>query len=124
MSGRDGAAEPPGAPATPQPDPGDAREAVAVEFTVLEVEPVPGAGRLVAVALVELDFAGVGFALQVLQRVQVVRGSDGGLSCRAPEWRHPASGRWYPAVIAPPELIAAIADAVLPAAAAVLAPRP
>lgn len=120
MSGRDGAAEPPGAPETPRPAPDDAREAVAVEYTVLQVEPVYGAGRLVAVALVELDIGGVGI---VWQGVQVVRRPDGALECRAPEWRHPASGRWYPAIIAPPELTAAISAAVLPAAAAVLAPR-
>ena len=85
-------------------------ETVPVRFTVQGVEPVRAAGRLIALAIVALDVAGVEL---VLQGVQVVRGVDGVLTVRPPVWRHPASGRWLPAMVLPPELQAAIGVEVL-----------
>lgn len=85
-------------------------ETVRVRFTVLGVEPVRGCGRLVGLAVVELDFGGAGLTIQ---GVQVVRDPAGRLTCKAPVWRHPVSGRWLPAVALPPELGEAIAGEVL-----------
>lgn len=106
---------PPMPPAAPPLVPGDdtgAGETVPVRFTVLGVEPVRGTGRLVGLAVVDVDLAGV---VLTLQGVQLVRDPAGRLTCRAPVWRHPVSGRWVPAVVLPPELSEAIAAEVLAA---------
>jgi hypothetical protein len=82
----------------------------AVEFTVGKVERVNGRGALVGLAIVEMDVAGVVFTLQ---GVQIVQMPDGRLNCKSPVWRHPASGKWLPGVVLPPDLAKALADEVL-----------
>jgi hypothetical protein len=86
-------------------------ETIPVEYRVLGVERAIGTGRLLALANVEIDVAGV---VLRLQGVQVRRGTKG-LECSAPVWRHPHLGRWLPAVTLPPELLRAIAVDVLDA---------
>lgn len=83
-------------------------ETVPVRFEVLGVERVDR-GRLVALANVLVDVAGVELTLQ---GVQVVREADG-VVVRAPAFRHPRDGRWLPAVLLPPELRDAIGAEVL-----------
>lgn len=81
-----------------------------VGFEVRSIEPVHGAGRLVALAVVAVDIDGVEL---VLQGVQVMREPDGGWRVRPPVWRHPGSGAWVPAVVLPDELRDAIGAEVL-----------
>ena len=85
-------------------------DTVAVDYRVLGVEPVRGAGRLEALAAIELDVAGV---VIVLQGVQLRRRADGDFDCAAPAFRHPRTGQWFPAVILPPELRTALGKEVL-----------
>lgn len=85
-------------------------ETVPVRFEVLGVEAVHGVGRLLGLACVALDVAGVEWTLQ---GVQVVRGADGGLAVRAPVFRHPRDGRSLPAVVLPDGLRDAITAEVL-----------
>lgn len=89
-------------------------ETVPVTYTVLHVERVQGAGRMVGLAVVELEVAG---AVLTLQGVQVVREGDGSLTCKAPTFRHPRTGQWLPAVVLPPELRDAIGREVVEVAA-------
>lgn len=89
-------------------------ETVPVTYTLRGVERVRGAGRLVALAVVELDVMGVAITLQ---GVQVVRTAAGAVECRAPVWRHPHTGKWLPAALLPPDLAEAIAAEVLEASA-------
>jgi hypothetical protein len=93
-------------PLTAMPPP----DTVPVEYRVISVEAVRGAGRLVGVARVEIDVAGV---VIVLQGVQVRRRPDGRLECAPPVWRNPRTGQSLPAVILPPELAEALAIEVL-----------
>jgi hypothetical protein len=76
-----------------------------VTFTVLEVLPVRGAGRLIALASVELELDGV---ILVMQGVRVVRMGNGVLT-EPPKFRDPRTGGWIPALIVPAELGEAIA---------------
>ena len=85
-------------------------ETVPVTYTVLGFEQVQGAGRLVGLAIVEVDLAGV---VLTLQGAQVVREADGSLTCKAPTFRHPRTGGWLPAVVLPPELRDAIGREVV-----------
>lgn len=90
-------------------------ETVPVRFEVRQVEPVRGAGKLLGLAVVVLDVAGVEL---VLQGVQLVRDGSGALSVRAPAWRHPGSGQWLPALVLPDKLRDAIGAEVLAVAGA------
>jgi hypothetical protein len=76
-----------------------------VSFTVLGVEPVRGAGRLIALARVELELDGV---ILIMQGVRVVRMGNGILT-EPPKFRDPRTGDWLPALIVPAELGEAIA---------------
>jgi stage V sporulation protein G len=76
-----------------------------VTFTVTDVEPVRGAGRLVALAKVELELDGV---VLVMQGVRVLRQRDH-VTMQPPRFRDPRTGDWLPAVIVPAELGEAIA---------------
>ena len=76
-----------------------------VSFTVTDIERVRGAGRLVALAKVELELDGV---MLVLQGVRVVRQGDR-VTTQAPRFRDPRTGDWIPALIVPAELGRAIA---------------
>lgn len=85
-------------------------ETVPVRFEVLGVEAICGAGRLLGLANVLMDVAGVELTLQ---GVQLVRGHHGSLSVQAPQFRHPRDGRCLPAVLLPLELRDAVAAEVL-----------
>ena len=76
-----------------------------VTFTVTQLEPVRSAGRLAALAAVEIEVDGV--ALQ-LQGVRVIRQRDR-VTTEAPKFRDPRTGQWTPALILPHELGQAIA---------------
>ena len=86
-------------------------DTVGVRFVVTGIERVAGSRRLLALANVTVEIAGIELTLQ---GVQVVRDADG-LSCKAPTFRHPRTGTWMPAVILPPELSAAVAREVITA---------
>jgi hypothetical protein len=75
----------------------DTTEAV---VTVLSVEPVAGSGKLIALAAVEIEIAGVPIRLQ---GVKIVRRPDGRLNCEPPSYRAP-DGRWLPAAVLPADL--------------------
>jgi stage V sporulation protein G len=75
-----------------------------VTFVVTGLQRVVGAGRLVALATVEIDLEGV---VVLVQGVQVIR-KRGRISSHAPCFRNPQTGAWIPAVILPDELGAAI----------------
>jgi len=87
----------------------DQPEFLTVEFSVKHIEPVHGRGALVALAVVDLDVAGVALTLQGVQVVEV----PGGLACKSPVWRHPSRGTWLPGVLLPAELADAMAAEVL-----------
>ena len=89
-------------------------ETVPVSYEVLQVEPVHGSGRLVGLAVVRVELAGVELTLQGVQ----VRHGPAGLVVDAPQFRHPRDGRWLPAVVLPPELRDAIGREVLALAGA------
>jgi hypothetical protein len=76
-----------------------------VTFVVTGVERIRGAGRLVALAAVEIDLEGV---VVLVQGIQVIR-HRGHIATQAPRFRDPRSGAWLPAVVLPEELGAAIA---------------
>jgi hypothetical protein len=76
-----------------------------VTFTVSRLEPIRGAGRLVALVTVELELEGV---VLVMQGVRVVRHRDR-ITTQAPRFRHPLTGAWVPALLLPDELGQAIA---------------
>lgn len=79
-----------------------------VTFTVTQLERVRGAGRLVALATVELELEGV---VLVMQGVRVVRHGDR-ITTQAPRFRNPLTGDWVPALLVPDELGQAIAREV------------
>ncbi len=56
-------------------------ETVGVTYQVIHIEPVHGAGDLLALATIELDVASVTLTLQ---GVQIRRGPHGALECSAP----------------------------------------
>lgn len=76
-----------------------------VTFTVIQVERVQGAGRLVALATVELDVSGV---VLTIHGMRVLRHGQR-LTTETPRFRDPASGTWLPALRIPNELGEAIA---------------
>jgi stage V sporulation protein G len=76
-----------------------------VNFVITGLERLNGAGRLIALATVEIDLEGV---VILVQGIQVVRcGSR--ITAQAPRFRDPRTGTWTAAVILPEELGAAIA---------------
>jgi len=77
-----------------------------VTFVVTDLERLNCAGRLVALATVEIDLEGV---VVLVQGVQVIRHRDR-LATQAPRFRNPKTGAWIPAVILPNELGVAIAE--------------
>lgn len=82
-----------------------------VTVTVGLIEAVTGAGACIALAIVDVEWAGIGFQVQ---GVRVVK-RDGGLIVQPPHWRHPRTGQHIPAVGLPAELADAIGTAVLEA---------
>ena len=83
---------------------------VSIAFTVQGVERVRRRGRLLALANVVFDLAGVEITLR---GVRVMRDVEGALTVYAPAWRHPDSGRWVPGVLLSAELSKAIGDELL-----------
>ena len=77
-----------------------------VHVRVIAAEPIK-AGRLFALAVVELDVEGVVIRLQGVRVVE----RKGVLACESPQWRGP-DGRWLPAVILPGEVAAAVSELV------------
>jgi hypothetical protein len=71
-----------------------------VTFTVLDVERVEGAGRLAALAAIEVVLDGVALTMQGLR---VVRHHNR-ITTEAPRYRNPKTGQWRPALILPDEL--------------------
>jgi hypothetical protein len=86
-------------------------ETISVRFEVQAVLPVRGKGRLVAMARVEVEIAGVSLTLQGFT---VRTRPDGGVECHAPAYRD-LDGAWPPAVVLPPELSVAIAREIMEA---------
>lgn len=92
------------------PPPGEIlAEIVTVEFEILNAERLSGAGRVLAVASVRLDIAGVEIELHGLT---VRRQDGGGYGMHLPAWRHPTTGKWLAAAVLPSELATAIGEAV------------
>ncbi|WP_051948654.1 hypothetical protein [Methylosinus sp. PW1] len=88
----------------------DTTEAV---VTVQFVDRIAGSDKLVAMAVVEVEIAGV---VILLQGVKVVKRPGGGLACEAPCFRAP-DGRWLPAAVLPPDLAEGLAAEVFAAMA-------
>jgi stage V sporulation protein G len=82
---------------------------VSVTFVVTELRRLPNAGRVLALATVEIDLDGVALALH---GVQVLRTPTGKLQARAPHYRA-QTGQWLPAVTLPDELERAIGREIL-----------
>jgi len=79
-----------------------------VTFTVIDVERVEGAGRLAALAAIEIVLDGVALTMQGLR---VLRHNNR-ITTEAPRYRNPRTGQWRPALILPDELGRAIAREV------------
>jgi stage V sporulation protein G len=84
-------------------------DTVHIAFTVTELRRLHSAGRLLALATVEIDLDGV---LLTLNGVQVIQLPNGKLQCRAAHYRTP-TGEWAPAVTLPDELEMAIGAEIL-----------
>ena len=63
-----------------------------VTFVVTGLERIEGAGRLIALATVEIDLEGV---VVVIQGVQVIRDRRR-ITTQAPRFRNPRTGAWTP----------------------------
>jgi hypothetical protein len=83
----------------------DAATTATVTFTVTDVERIEGAGRLAALAAIEIELDGIALTVQ---GVRVVR-QNNRITTEAPRYRDPRTGQWLPALILPDELGAAIA---------------
>jgi len=84
-------------------------ETVPVEIEVLGVEPSRGTGRLIGLAIVRIEVAGVELTLQGVR----IERSAAGLTVHSPAFRHPRAGRYVSAVLLPAELREAIGAQVL-----------
>ena len=84
-------------------------ETETVRYEVLGIEPVRGSARLIALAVVEIEIAGVPITLQ---GVQVLRAPDGRTEIRSPAFRD-AGGVWRSAIILPDALRDALGAEVL-----------
>lgn len=76
-----------------------APETTTVDVTVIDVLPVRGPGKLVALANAEIEIDGVVLLVQGARALQV----GPLLKVEPPQYRD-ADGRWYPAVILPDEI--------------------
>ena len=85
-----------------------AAETATVTFTVTDVARIEGAGRLAALAAIEIELDGVALTVQ---GVRVLRQKNR-ITTEAPRYRDPRTGQWLPALILPEELGAAIAREV------------
>jgi stage V sporulation protein G len=91
-----------------------------VTFTVTDLQRVEGAGRLAALAAIEIELDGI--ALMV-HGIRVVRHNNR-IATEAPRYRNPKTGQWLPALILPEELGLAIAREVHRMLGAPARPRP
>ena len=82
----------------------DAAGTATVTFTVTDVERIEGAGRLAALAAIEIELDGIALTVQ---GVRVVRQRNR-ITAEAPRYRDPRTGQWLQALILPDELGAAI----------------
>jgi stage V sporulation protein G len=80
-----------------------------VRITVLSVTPVH-AGKLFALALVEVDIDGVQITIHSIRAVHVA--DPVGTRIELPQYRNP-NGRWQTAITLPEEVRGPIGDAVL-----------
>jgi hypothetical protein len=76
-----------------------------VTFTVTDVERIEGAGRLAALAAIEIELDGVALTVR---GVRVLR-QRGRITTEPPRYRDPRTGQWLPALVLPDELGLAIA---------------
>jgi len=83
-------------------------DTIRVDVRVIGVERVAGAGRLLALADVEIAVDGL---VILLHGVRIERAAAGVLQIGAPAFRH--RGESFPAIDLPPELSSAIADTVI-----------
>jgi hypothetical protein len=74
-----------------------------VTFTVTDVERIEGAGRLAALAAIEIELDGIALTVQ---GVRVVRQSNR-ITTEAPHYRDPRTGQWRPALILPDDELGA-----------------
>ena len=81
------------------------QDTAVVTFTVTQLDRVQGAGRLAALAAVEIDVEGVSL---LVQGIRVIRQKNR-IATQAPHFRDPRTGAWIPALILPDELATAIA---------------
>ena len=88
------------------------------EIEVLDITVLPGRGRLLGLAQVEVTLDGVAI---VLQGVRILRRADGLSYVEPPCYRH-TDGDMVPAVVLPIDLDEAIARAVLDQAGAAVVP--
>jgi hypothetical protein len=86
----------------------DASATATVTFTVTDVERIEGAGRLAALAAIEIELDGVALTVN---GVRVLR-QHNRITTEGPRYRDPRTGLWLPALILPEELGAAIAREV------------
>ena len=89
------------------------RETLPVSFTVVGVERVQGRGKLVGIAIVEIDIGGIVLTLQGVQVLKIP--GTKGLTCSAPMFRNPRDGQWIPSVLFPEELTGPLEDELLAA---------
>ena len=80
-----------------------------VRFAVLGIDRLTGRGRLLGLAIVEVEIAGV---ILTLQGVQILRAADGSLEARAPQFRA-SGGEWRSAIVLPSAARDAIGAEVL-----------
>ena len=96
-----------------------------VTFSVVGVERVHGRSDLVALAIVELELAGV---LMTLQGLQVRRVSPKRITVALPAFKHPRDGVMRTAIVLPPELsdviVASVAHAYYTLGTPTLPPDP
>jgi hypothetical protein len=86
----------------------DAASTATVTFTVIDVERIEGAGRLAALAAIEIELDGIALTVR---GVRVVRQKNRMIT-EPPRYRDPRTGQWLPALILPEELGAAVAREV------------
>jgi stage V sporulation protein G len=84
-------------------------DTVSVSFEVVSVTRLHRAGRLLALATVEIDLDGVALTLH---GVQVIQLPNGRLQCRAAHYRA-QTGTWAPCITLPDELERAIGREIL-----------
>jgi stage V sporulation protein G len=86
-------------------------DTISVSFEVVSVTRLHNAGRVLALATVEIDLDGIELTMS---GIQIVRLANGRLQCKAPHHRLP-TGQWVPSIVLPDELERAIGAEILAA---------